>query len=95
LTDEEKKKQIKHQQLDDLKWVLSDPRGRRFLGWILEIGNAFKHCNNGNSKDFYENGKHEIGNALETLIVEAKGFYVFDQIKKDVENEINKFKEVK
>lgn len=46
---------------DDLKWILSDKRGRRFYWRLLADCGVFKSSMTGNSQTFFNEGMRNIG----------------------------------
>ena len=56
---EEKRK--RDLELADVKWLLSDARGRRFIWRYLNKGKVFEHCMTGNNTTFYNLGMRNIG----------------------------------
>ena len=42
-------------------WVMSDPRGRLVIWWLLSEANIFRKCFTGNSQTFYLEGMRELG----------------------------------
>ena len=45
----------------DAKWVLSDPRGRRFVWRYLALCGVYKSSFTGSSETFFNEGKRVIG----------------------------------
>jgi hypothetical protein len=83
---EEKAKELKNQrakELNDLKWVVSDVRGRRFINMLLNEGNAFKSVFYGDKRDDYEKGKEYIGKLLLNKLLSIDNGEVLIQIRKE------------
>ena len=61
----------------DLRWVLSDPRGRRFLWKLLGDAGIFRTSFTGNSETFFREGARNLGLQVFTAIHEsAPGLYL-------------------
>lgn len=50
----------REQELEDLKFVMASPQGRRFIKRFLDDGHVFHPCYTGNSETFYREGKREF-----------------------------------
>ena len=48
-------------EIEDLKWVLSNKRGRRFIWRFLEKAGVFKSSFTGNSETFFREGQRNMG----------------------------------
>ena len=55
----------------DLRWVLSDPRGRRFLWQLLGDAGIFRTSFTGNSETFFREGMRNLGLQVFTKIHEV------------------------
>lgn len=59
-------------EMNDLRWVLSDPRGRRFIwrliGWCKVFESIFDPSG---SKAFYNSGRQDIGHRVQLEVCEA------------------------
>jgi hypothetical protein len=85
---QEEKLKRKHQRaLDDLKWILSDPRGRRFIWKLINTAKTFETGFCGNSRDVFEWGKQHIGKLILKEIMEVSGFKALDQMYREDEAE--------
>lgn len=74
----------RRRELDDLEWVLSDKRGRRFVYRLLYLCNMFHHVFRGSEYlDAMESGKRFIGMTLQRDIEEAVGFQILDLMRKE------------
>lgn len=49
------------QEAADLKWVLSDRRGRRFYRRLVEHTGVFQSSFTGNSETFFREGRRDVG----------------------------------
>lgn len=47
--------------LDDVKWIISDARGRRFIWWLFCRCHMFESNMTGNSQTFFREGERNIG----------------------------------
>lgn len=78
---EQRKRQ---RELDDLEWILSDKRGRRFIYRLLCLCNMFSYVFRGSEYlDAIENGKRYIGMAIQRDIEDSAGFQVLDILRKE------------
>lgn len=58
----EKKQVLKENELiEDFRWVMSDPRGRRFLWRLLDMTRLFGETFTGASSTYYNLGRQDIG----------------------------------
>lgn len=48
-------------EADDIKWLMSDPRGRRIVWGLLELTGVFRSSFTGNSETFFREGERNIG----------------------------------
>lgn len=46
---------------NDLRWMLSDPRGRRIAWRLLEVSGVFRISFTGNSETFFREGCRNVG----------------------------------
>jgi hypothetical protein len=77
---EETAKRKEQRLKDDIKWILSDPRGRRIFWWLFNITKVFETGFMGNSRDAYEWGKQFVGKILLSKVMEINGFKSLDQM---------------
>lgn len=56
-----KEKISRKRALDDLKWVLSERRGRRFFRELIEECGVFRQSYTGNNDTVFNEGKRRIG----------------------------------
>lgn len=56
--------------VDDLKWFLSDKRGRRFMWRLLSETGLFRPSYTGNSETFFREGERNVGLKLLNQILE-------------------------
>jgi hypothetical protein len=70
---EQKAKKLKQViWLDDLRWVLTDKRGRRFMWWLLSITGFFKLSYSGNNDETnFNEGNRNVGLQLMNGINQA------------------------
>lgn len=66
VTERTKEKNI----LDDIGWLMSEPRGRRFMAWLLDQCGMDKLSWTGNSETFFREGCRNIGIQLKVKIDE-------------------------
>lgn len=58
-------------ELHDIKTMMSEPMGRRFMWSLLGRAGVFLSCFTGNSTTFFNEGKREIGLQYMHMINEA------------------------
>jgi len=46
---------------DDVKWLMSSPRGRRIVWRLLSMAGVFRSSFTGNSETFFREGRRDIG----------------------------------
>ena len=64
----------------DLRWIMSDPRGRRFIWRLLGITGIFRSSFTGNSETFFREGERNVGLKLLTDVTrDANDFYLTAQ----------------
>lgn len=87
--EQEKEFKRKHQrELDDLKWILSDPRGRRFVWKLIKYTcHVFDGYFSGSSRDIHEHAKQFVGKIVLRDIMDATGFKALDQMYREDEAE--------
>jgi hypothetical protein len=62
----------KEQRMDDLRWILRDPRGRRYMKGMLTFHAVFAHIPTNNKDEMMKTlGKHEAGKKIYGEIFEA------------------------
>lgn len=54
-------KQIADQDIEDLKWLMSDKRGRRIMWNLLALTGVFRNPFTGNSETFFRCGIMSVG----------------------------------
>lgn len=64
-------KRIREQELNDLRWILSQPQGRRHVWRLLEFCGVFKNSFTGNSTTFYNEGMRNVGTKQLADLMEA------------------------
>lgn len=67
----EREKHHRRQKHDDLTWVLSDRRGRRYYRRLVEHCGVFRSSYTGNSETFRNEGRREVGLKLWADLSEA------------------------
>lgn len=64
----------------DLRWIMSDPRGRRFIWRLLGITGIFRSSFTGNSETFFREGERNVGLKLLTEVTrDANDLYLTAQ----------------
>lgn len=58
-------------EIEDLKWVMSNKRGRRFVWRLMERTGLYRTSFTGNSTTFFNEGQRNIGLFLVSEIHEA------------------------
>ncbi len=58
--DDHKARLVRKQEIDDVRWLMSSPRGRRFIHRLLSEGGVFRSTFTGNSTGFYLEGKRAL-----------------------------------
>lgn len=56
-----KAKRIADQEVEDLKWLMSDKRGRRIMWGLLSFTGVFRNPFTGNSETFFRAGMMNVG----------------------------------
>lgn len=78
--DKEKKlrDQIKAEEfVKDIRWVMGDKRGRRFIWWLLSLTGVFRISYTGNSETYFREGMRQIGIILlDELKTNCDEFYI-------------------
>lgn len=67
----EKDERARRTNLDDMKWLMGGPRGRRIMYGILEQAGIWRTSFTGNSETFYREGMRNIGLMLLSRITDA------------------------
>ncbi len=68
----EKEKFGRDLELDDIRWILSDARGRRQYWRILEFCGMNKTSFTGNSTTFFNEGMRNVGLKLQADMMDAR-----------------------
>lgn len=84
----DKEKRGRKQELEDLHWLLSDPRGRRLLWRYLSLCGVFQLSFTGNSSTFFNEGRRDIGLHILADVTEARPEAYLEMV-----NEANKEKD--
>ena len=66
-----KAKDVRRQEMDDIKFILSDRRGRRFYWRYLAECGVFQSSFTGNSETFFREGQRNVGLKLMADLNEA------------------------
>lgn len=61
----------RERELDDVAWLMSEDRGRRFMFRILELAMVYRSSFTGNSQTFFNEGRRIIGTTLLTDMTDA------------------------
>lgn len=74
-TDEELKHRKKAENaartaIEDIKWLMSSPRGRRIFWWVLQIAGVFKTSFPCDANMAFREGGRNIGLALQARVIE-------------------------
>ncbi len=78
----EKQAEIQYKiKVDDLKWIMGNRRGRRFVWRILERAGIYRTTFTGNSNGFFLEGKRELGLTIVQDIHQACPELYFEMIK--------------
>lgn len=48
-------------EVDDLRWMMSDKRGRRVMWRLLETSGVYRSSFTGNSETFFREGQRNVG----------------------------------
>lgn len=56
-----KQKRVADQEVEDLKWLMSDKRGRRIMWNLLAFTGVFRQPFTGNSETFFRCGMMNVG----------------------------------
>jgi hypothetical protein len=67
---ERREAQARENEAVDLKWLMSDARGRRFVWRLLEKSGMYRTSFTGNSETFFREGMRNFGIMLTSLINE-------------------------
>jgi hypothetical protein len=60
----------RERELQDLAWLLSDQRGRRFMWRVFDISGIFRNAFTG-SETFFNNGKQALGTTFLSDLMQA------------------------
>lgn len=55
---------------DDIKWLMSSPRGRRIFWWVLEIAGVFRTSYPCDANMAFREGGRNIGLQLQAKVIE-------------------------
>jgi hypothetical protein len=65
----EQKQLAARQEAEDLKWLMADKRGRRYMWALLERTGIYRSSFTGNSETFFREGQRNIGLAMMDLLL--------------------------
>lgn len=58
---EDAQRRAREREIDDFKFVMGDPRGRRVIWRVLEKAGIYRSSYTGNSETFFREGERNIG----------------------------------
>lgn len=58
---EQKRKLAREQEVADLRWLLDQPQGRRFMWRLLSTCGVYRTSFTGNSETFLREGRRQVG----------------------------------
>jgi len=58
---EDERRRMLEQELSDVRWILSDARGRRFIWRLFDYCGVYRTVMTGNSYTFHNAGKQDVG----------------------------------
>lgn len=61
----------RRRELEDIAWLLDQPRGRRIMWRVFGIAGIFRNSFTGSSETFFNEGKRAIGTTLFADLMEA------------------------
>ena len=70
LAQRDKSKRETETEAEDLKWIMSNKRGRRFIWGMLDRAGIYRSSFTGNSTTFFNEGQRNIGLQLVGMIHE-------------------------
>ena len=79
---------LRKQELEDLKFILQTPQGRRFVWRYLGVCGVFEISFTGNSETFFKEGKRNVGLMLLSDVNEAHPEAYLEMLKESKEQEI-------
>jgi hypothetical protein len=76
---EERQRRQRQREIEDMKWIISKPQGRRFLWGLLMYCHTEEETEfRGNSHDIFEKGKRIVGMKTRRDIVDAGGYAILE-----------------
>ena len=67
---------VAKQEIDDLRWLMSDKRGRRFVAWLIDAAGVHRPSIDSNTAAMsFKEGKRWFG----TLVMERMETHCFDR----------------
>jgi hypothetical protein len=74
----------RERELEDLSWLLSDERGRRFIWRVFNLSDVFSVTFSGDAlQDARNSGMRIIGALIQKDVIEVAGFKILDQMQKE------------
>lgn len=64
LSDDKVLDNARETEKEDFKWLMEDPRGRRFIWRILSMAGVFQNSFTGDNETFFREGKRVIGTTM-------------------------------
>lgn len=58
---ESRQKMIRDQQVEDIRWLMQQPQGRRIMARLLEMSGTERNSFTGSSTTFYNEGRRSVG----------------------------------
>lgn len=84
---EKREKRNRIQELEDLRWILNDPRGRRFIWRLLAICGVNRVGMTGDKWTFFHLGERNVGVKLTAEVAEASPEAYIEMIKESLKEE--------
>lgn len=75
-------------ELNDLRWVLSDPRGRRFVWRLMSFCKVFESIWHPSAVIHYNSGQQDVGHMIMADVVEANDESLITMMRESKEREI-------
>lgn len=70
LTRQKKVENTKQTAIDDIKWMMSSPRGRRIFWWVLEAAGVFRTSFPCDANMAFREGGRNIGLQFQARVIE-------------------------
>lgn len=78
----------REQELNDLRWVLSDPRGRRVIWGLMTFCKVFASVWEASARIHYMSGQQDVGHKIMADVVEANDDSLIQMMRESKEREI-------